>query len=77
VDLRCQSRKHAELNDGYVEVRCRSKHCGHEAGVVVIHRFNPGTGELMNTNRFRDPGPNVEGGHGDAHDQHSAALRSA
>lgn len=38
-----------------IETKCRSKRCGHEPGVVVIHRFSSTTGELLDTQRFKDP----------------------
>lgn len=37
------------------EVKCRSRRCGHEAGVVIIHRFDLLTGDLVGTSKFRDP----------------------
>lgn len=76
VDLRCV-RKHAELNDGLIEIRCRSVHCGFRAGILVIHKFDSLTGELLETNRFRDPGPNATGGDISGTHNHSAAVRPA
>lgn len=56
MDLRCGSNKlHAVIDDDIVEVRCQSRWCGHKSGVVVIHRFNKNTGELVQTLRFSDP----------------------
>lgn len=77
MDLRCPARKHAELDGGYIEIRCRSKFCGYQTGIVVIHRFDPLTGELLQTKRFRDPGPNGEGGKSHGSVNNPAALRSA
>lgn len=57
MELRCEHKKFGELTeDGYIEVKCSSRFCG-PLGVVVIHRFDPLTGELIETKRFRDPGP--------------------
>lgn len=56
MDLRCENVKHAELSEpGVIEVKCRSRFCGVEKGVIVIHRFDTLTGELLETKRFREP----------------------
>jgi hypothetical protein len=60
MDLRCPAKKHAELltpstDEGVIEVKCRSRWCGAESGVVVTHQFNTSTGELMGTKKFRQP----------------------
>lgn len=57
MDLRCD---HGILHgvipeEGVVEFRCRSARCGHEPGVVVIHKFNTHTGELIQTNIYAEP----------------------
>jgi hypothetical protein len=59
MDLRCRAKKFGELtDDGVIEIKCSSKFCG-EPGTVVIHRFDPLTGKLIETKRFRDPVPVV------------------
>jgi len=78
MELRCDNKKFAELaDDGYIEVKCSSRFCGAAPGVVVLHRFDPLTGELITTKRFRDPVPveteEVQG----ATQHHPVALRSA
>ncbi len=40
----------------FLEVSCRSARCGKEAGVIVIHRFDLRSRELVGTKKFRDPG---------------------
>lgn len=73
MELRCPSKLHGILTeDGVVEVKCASRFCGHEAGTVVLHRFNAVTGELVNTVQFKDP--RKERGDGS---RHSPAVRSA
>lgn len=57
MDLRCPAKKHGELEGDMISIRCRSAFCGHEPGVVVIHRYATATGEHIDTQRFRDPGP--------------------
>ena len=56
MELRCPSKLHGILLEGgVIEVKCDSKFCGHEPGVVVLHRFNAQTGELMETLNFKNP----------------------
>lgn len=55
MELRCESKKHAELDAGFIEVRCRSRFCGYRPGIVVVHRFHAGTGALINTRLFQEP----------------------
>jgi hypothetical protein len=55
MDLRCEFKKHAELVEGALEVKCRSALCGARGGVVVIHRFDALSGELLGTQRFAEP----------------------
>jgi hypothetical protein len=56
MDLRCEFIKHAELIEpGVVEFKCRSRKCGHGPGIVVLHRFDTNSGELLSTNIFKDP----------------------
>jgi hypothetical protein len=58
MDLRCDGgKKHGVLIDsGVLEVKCISPHCGAVKGVVVLHRFDTMTGELLSTKRYKDPG---------------------
>lgn len=57
MELRCTNKLHGILRDAdVVEMKCDSKFCGHRPGsVVVIHRFNVHTGELVETLKFRNP----------------------
>lgn len=59
---------------GIIEVPCRSRWCGKVAGVVVLHRFNINTGELVETLRFSEPKVTKEGSNGTASE--SVALWS-
>jgi len=58
MDLRCGSRKHAELYTDAVEFKCSSRFCGASSGTVVIHRFDTRNGALMSTTKFKDPSKN-------------------
>lgn len=55
MDLRCDNKKHAELEDGIISIKCSSRFCGAGTGVVVIHRWNVLTWERLPDQRFRDP----------------------
>ena len=55
MDLRCPNGiKFGELLEGAIEVKCRSSRCGAGTGIVVLHRFDAATGELLSTKRYRD-----------------------
>jgi hypothetical protein len=41
--------------EGLLEVKCRSRRCGHGAGEVILHRFSLKTGELQGTLKFKNP----------------------
>jgi hypothetical protein len=61
VELRCDKRLHGVLtSDGVLEVACRSALCGHRDGVVVIHRFDVQSGNLIDTVKYKDT-PVVKG----------------
>lgn len=54
-DLRCPNGiKFGELTTEFIEVKCRSRRCGAQPGVVVIHRFTH-EGSLIDTKHYRDP----------------------
>ena len=58
VDLRCSSKKHAILilDKNLIEIKCDSRFCGAQRGVVILHRFDLGTGEMTQTMQFKSPG---------------------
>jgi hypothetical protein len=61
MEIRCVNGiKFGEVVGTTLEVKCRSRRCGHEAGVVVIHRFSLLTGELQGTLMFNDPATRKE-----------------
>lgn len=60
-ELRCDSKLHAILvRAGVVEVKCDSRFCGAERNVIVLHRFDAFTGELLSTKRYREAGTRSE-----------------
>ncbi len=74
AEIRCENGiKFADVEDGVLEVKCRSKRCGHEAGAVVIHRFLINTGELLETRKFKTPSTSTRKGAG----RDESSLRSA
>lgn len=55
-ELRCpNSIKFGDLDDGVIETKCRSRRCGAQPGVVVVHRFDAVTGAFLGTRKFKDP----------------------
>lgn len=77
MEFRCPGRIHfVVLEDGRIEVKCRSAACGARAGVVVLHYFDQGTGELIETKKFSDPAKFTEQEeNGNAHRIHTPSLR--
>ena len=56
MDLHCGKKLHGRLiANGLIEVACDSRWCGKTPGNVVLHRFDPMTGELVETRRFKKP----------------------
>lgn len=56
MDLRCDHKKHGEIIEGVLEIKCSSRFCGAGAGrVVVIHRWDVLTGERLDDRRFAVP----------------------
>lgn len=54
-ELRCDSKKHAVLIEegaGILEVKCDSRFCGAQTGVIVLHRFDLSDGSLVDTKRY-------------------------
>lgn len=77
MELRCDNDILFGIVDGRtIEVKCRSRRCGHEAGAVVLHRFDLETGELQGTRKFKDPAKEKEV-KGDGSRDHRTSLRSA
>lgn len=55
VDLRCPSKKHGSVVDkDVVEVKCNSRFCGAKRGIIVLHRFDTVTGNLLGTKRYKE-----------------------
>lgn len=61
MDLRCDHRLHGILKDGLLEIKCRDRYCGATEGFVVFHYFDPNTGQMKETRRFKDPAKRSEG----------------
>ena len=55
TEVRCTGKLLFIITDeGLWEVKCTSYKCGAQDGVVVFHRFDPLTGELVKTMKYRD-----------------------
>jgi hypothetical protein len=64
MDLRCDNGilfGQILPEEGLLEVKCRSRRCGHGDGEVVLHRFDLQTGELQGTLKFKQPAIRKEG----------------
>lgn len=56
MELHCENKLHGILIEpGVLEVKCGSRFCGAESGVVVLHQFDTTTGKLVKTLRFKEP----------------------
>lgn len=54
--MRCASGiLHGVVEGDVIEVSCKSNLCGKRKGVLVLHRFNTQTGELISTSIFKQP----------------------
>lgn len=54
MQMRCPHKLHGIVDGDVIEVKCGSSLCGSKPGVVVIHKFNSKTGELVDTQRYKD-----------------------
>jgi hypothetical protein len=63
MELRCGAKLHGTVEDGAgtLEVKCDSRFCGHRSGVVVLHKFDLHTGEVIDTVQYKAP---MRGGKG-------------
>lgn len=54
-ELRCPGKLRGVITDeGFIEVKCHSYKCGASSDVVVLHYFDPTTGDLDHTKKYRD-----------------------
>lgn len=54
VELRCAGGLLGIMKDGLLEVKCRHWACT-RGGHVTYHLINVDTGEIVETNRYKDP----------------------
>jgi hypothetical protein len=77
VELRCETKLHGILIEpGIIEVGCSSKFCGAGKGVVVRHRLDLSTGEVISTQRYKQPLLQRKE-HGDAPASTNPAVRAS
>jgi hypothetical protein len=55
AELRCPNALHGILVDGLLEVKCQKSWCRPHPHAVVLHKFDPVTGELVRTEYYMDP----------------------
>jgi hypothetical protein len=54
-EVRCPGKLRFVITDeGLWEVKCHSFKCGASKEVVVLHYYDPATGELTKTKKYRD-----------------------
>ena len=76
MDLRCDNGiLFGVVEDGFLEVTCKSTRCGKEPGVVVLHKIDLASGEVVSTRKFRDINTREEDRGGTR--RQGASLRSA
>jgi hypothetical protein len=57
-ELRCGGTMHGRMvSEFLLEVKCHRRSCGAKKGVVVLHTFDTMTGDLVSTQRFKEPSP--------------------
>lgn len=63
-ELRCPNKMHGDLDEvaSTVTMKCSNNRCGAHSGVVVLHKFDLLTGDLIETKVFKDPIQRQEGG---------------
>lgn len=57
TELRCEGTLYGVISDDYqtIEVKCKRRKCGFAPGVVVLHTILLQTGQVIDTQRFREP----------------------
>lgn len=54
-ELRCPRTLQAVITDeGLIEIKCRHGKCGASSSVTVLHRYDPKSGTLVKTTKFRN-----------------------
>lgn len=55
LELRCHKRHAIVIDDNTIEVKCDSRLCGAGPGWTVLHRYHVPSGELISTEKFKNP----------------------
>jgi len=57
TELRCNGTLYGILSDDRttIEVKCHRRKCGYAPGVVVLHTLSLETGQVISTQRFKEP----------------------
>lgn len=58
TQLRCEGMLFGVISDDHktIEVKCKRRGCGAEAGSIVLHTLSLETGQVVSTRRFKEPG---------------------
>lgn len=55
-ELRCRNTLQGIiLDDGIIEIACKSRFCGAVSGVAVLHRYDAKSGALLETKMYKTP----------------------
>ena len=54
-ELRCAAKLHGVIKDRFIEVKCSSRFCGADSQTIVFHYFNPETGLMVKTAKYKNP----------------------
>jgi hypothetical protein len=77
MELRCENKiLHGIIEDGFLDVKCRSSRCGARRGVVVIHRFSISSWVLLETKVYQDPANTRKVGEQNGSGSNSVAFRA-
>jgi hypothetical protein len=56
ASLRCDAKLHGIIvGTNIIEIKCNSRFCGAQSGIVVLHRFDVSSGLLVETKKYRNP----------------------
>lgn len=57
IQLRCDGTLFGIVSDdgNTIEVKCKRRHCGAAPGLVVLHTLSMHTGQVLNTQIYKDP----------------------
>lgn len=56
IAIRCGSKTFGRITEqGLIEIKCSSRFCKDHPNEVVFHEFDPKTGNLVRTKKYKEP----------------------